>query len=235
MPGMLSLVCAGWKTIFHKIDAHYQINLMPLLKIQSLGKERCWALWHVTETEEALSFASMESCPEDIINSQKRLEWLAARALMKSMLEDSGLEYYGLRKDEFGKPFLKKHHHQISLSHSYPYVAAQLDAQRPVGIDLEQPKEKLKAIAHRVFSAGEVADAGDNIVKLCIYWCAKESLYKIYGKKNLMFTDHLRIEPFTLSESGVITGKIQFPDNETVVKLGYQVTREFVLVYTHTP
>lgn len=207
---------------------------MPLLKIQSLGKQQCWALWHITETEEALSFASMESCPEDIINSQKRLEWLAARALIKSILEDAGLEYYGLRKDEFGKPFLKKHHHHISLSHSFPYVAAQLDVSTSVGIDLEQPKEKLKIIAHRVFSPEEVADAGENIVKLCIYWCAKESLYKIYGKKNLMFTDHLKVSPFALADTGTMTGKILFGENETVVRLGYLVEPDFVLVYTHT-
>lgn len=207
---------------------------MPLSKIQSLGKQQCWALWHITETEEALSFLSMESCPEDIINSQKRLEWLAARALIKSMLEDAGLEYYGLRKDEFGKPFLKKHQHQISLSHSFPYVAAQLDGGTPVGIDLEQPKEKLKAIAHRVFSPEEVADAGDNIIKLCIYWCAKETLYKIYGKKNLMFTDHLKVSPFVLADTGTMTGKILFEGNEPAVRLGYLVEQDFVLVYTHT-
>ena len=207
---------------------------MPLLKIHSLGKEQCWALWHITETEEVLSFASMESCPEEITNSQKRLEWLASRALIKSMLENTGLDYNGLRKDEFGKPFLKKHNHHISLSHSYPYVAAQLDRLQSVGIDLEQPKEKLKPIADRVFSREEVMGAGEDITKLCIYWCAKESLYKLYGKRNLLFTDHLRVMPFVLSEAGSLSGKIQFPGTEIVVHLSYIVSDDFVIVYTDT-
>ena len=207
---------------------------MPLLKINSLGIERAWAVWQIIEPEEELSFASLESCPEEIVNRQKRLEWLAARALIKSMLEDFGLYYSGLRKDEFGKPFLKEHPHQISLSHSYPYVAAQIDRLHPVGIDLEQPKEKLRTIAHRVFTVGEVNDAGNDLVKLCIYWCAKESLYKIYGKRNLLFTDHLRIMPFELSTAGGFIGKIQLPEAETVVPLQYLVMTDFVMVYTDT-
>ncbi len=205
---------------------------MPLLQTNSLGKEQCWAIWHVTETEPELSYAAMESCPEEIVSLQKRLEWLAARALLRSMLDDVGLQYYGIRKNEFGKPFLKEHSHHISLSHSFPYVVAQIDKQQEVGIDLEQPKEKLRTIAHRVFSKEEVSDAANDIVKLCIYWCAKESLYKIYGKRNLLFTDHLQVMPFTLAQSGSLLGKIQVPGNEMVNHLRYIVKEEFVMVFT---
>ena len=207
---------------------------MPRLKIHSLGPEQAWAVWHITETEEELSFLSLESCPETIVNPQKRLEWLSARALIQALLQHFGLAYQGLRKDEFGKPFLKEHAHHISLSHSYPYVAAQLDRSQLVGIDLEQPKEKLRTIAHRVFTPGEVDDAANDLVKLCIYWCAKEALYKLYGKRNLFFTDHLRIMPFDLSQAGLLMGKIQLPENETVVHLRYLVNSDFVMVYTGT-
>ena len=47
---------------------------MPSVKTKVLGKEQEWALWHITETEQELSFAAMETCPEDIIHEQKRLE-----------------------------------------------------------------------------------------------------------------------------------------------------------------
>ena len=205
---------------------------MPILKINSIGKEQAWALWYIDETEAALSFFAQESCPEEIVNQQKRLEWLAVRALMKSVTAEFGLPYSGLRKDEFGKPFLKEHSHQISLSHSFPYVAVQLARHYPVGIDLEQPKEKLRIIAPRVFNPEEIKDAGDDVVKLCIYWCAKEALYKIYGKRNLLFTDHLRVMPFNLSQSGNINGKIILPNLETTVCLQYLVKEDFALVYT---
>ena len=207
---------------------------MPLQKVYKIGTEQAWALWHIAETEDELSFISQESCPEDIVNFQKRLEWLAARALVKTLLEEFGLDYYGLRKDEFGKPFLKEHPHQISLTHSFPYVAAQIDRHHPVGIDLEQPKEKLKTIAHRIFNEDEVKDAGDDIVKLCLYWSAKEALYKIHGKRNLLFTHHLSILPFKLASSGKLVGQIKLPEKETTLQLRYTVMQDFVVVYTDT-
>ncbi len=206
---------------------------MPLLEIHSLGENQAWALWHIRETEEELSALAGEICPSEIVNGYKRLEWLTGRLSIKSLLENLGLQYHGIRKDEYGKPFLHLLPHQISLSHSYPYVAAQIDRINPIGIDLEQPKEKLKKIATRVFSKNEVFDAGDNIVKLCIYWCAKESLYKIYGKRNLLFTEHLLVEPFSLSHFGSLTGKIQLPENEIIVPLQYLVMKDFVVVYTN--
>ncbi|CAN5405404.1 4'-phosphopantetheinyl transferase superfamily protein [soil metagenome] len=218
----------------YKIALEYHTNLMPLLKISSLGEEKAWGLWHIRESEEALSFGSMESCPEEIVNTQKRLEWLAGRNLIKSLAENLGLLYHGIKKDEYGKPFLNEHQHHISLSHSYPYVAAQIDRLNPVGIDLEQPKDKLRRIAYRVFNKNEIADAGDNFTKLCIYWCGKESLYKIYGKKNLHFIENLLITPFTLAKAGSLTGTIRLSDHETLVMLQYLVTEDFVMVYTDT-
>jgi len=207
---------------------------MPLLKIHPLGEHQAWGLWHMQETEEALSFESIESCPLEIIHHQKRLEWLTGRVLIKSLLENLGLLYHGIKKDEFGKPYLNQNPHHISLSHSYPYVVAQIDRNNSVGIDLEQPKEKLKNIAHRIFNKTETDDAGNNLIKLCIYWCAKESLYKIYGKKNLQFIKNLLVSPFTLSESGALEGKIKLEGSETLVALQYLVMKEYVMVYTDT-
>lgn len=205
---------------------------MPVIKIHSLWKEGAWGLWYIQEGETELSEFVEEVCPAEIVHEQKRLEWLAGRALIKSLTEKIEINYHGLTKDEFGKPFLNKHPHHISLSHSYPHVVAQIDRTNSVGIDLEQPKEKLRKIASRVFDKDEVKDAGYDITKLCIYWCAKEALYKIYGKRNLLFTDHLKVMPFTLSSSGRIEGKIQLPHHEIIAPLQYLVMKEFVIVYT---
>jgi len=207
---------------------------MPLTKIEPIGEGKAWGLWFITESEPDLSFLSFESCPDEVIHPQKRLEWLAGRALVKTLVEMVGLEYEGIRKDEFGKPFLKKHAHSISLSHSFPFVAAQIDVEQSVGIDVEQVKEKLKQVGPRVLGPEEVADAGNDLVKLCIYWCAKEALYKIHGRRNLLFSDHLRIKPFTLATAGALSGIIDLPESKVNVRLGYCVTPEYVLVYTDT-
>ncbi len=205
---------------------------MPLLKIQKTDKQSGWALWFITEQELELTEASGEQVDSSIVSYTKRLEWLAGRALIKSLVEQCGLEFYGLAKDKFGKPFLKGYSHPISLSHSYPYVAAQIDTKIEVGIDLEQPKSKLLTIAHRVLSPSELQDAGSDIVKHCIYWCAKEAMYKSYGKRGLHFADHLLISPFELKRCGDLEGKIIANGYSRELELIYSVQPDYVLVYT---
>lgn len=207
---------------------------MPLSKIEKTGSQSAWGLWLITEEEPDLSYLSFESCPEEIIHPEKRLEYLAGRALIKTLVESVQVTYEGLRKDEFGKPFLKSHPHAISLSHSFPYVAAQIDRSHSVGIDVEQIREKLRQVGPRVLSPREVADASGSLVKLCIYWCAKEALYKIHGKRNVLFTDHLQVSPFELAESGELQARIDVSGAEQNVTLRYHVTKEYVLVYTDT-
>jgi len=209
---------------------------MPLSKIEWTKEQSGWALWHINEPEEVLAMQlGPEVCPQDIVSKSKRLEWMAGRILIRTLVEYAGLIYEGLYKDEFGKPFLVNHHHSISLSHSYPHVAAQIDSFYQVGIDVEQPKDKLLKIAHRVLSKTEEIDAGNNIQKNCVYWCAKEALYKIYGKRGLSFSEHLSIHSFVLNKGGSLSGKISAPGNDELINLEYSIEDDFVLVYTKTP
>jgi 4'-phosphopantetheinyl transferase len=203
---------------------------MPLHKLEITESQCGWGIWHTTETENEL--AGEEHCPTDITNVVKRTEWNAGRMLMKNLVEKAGLVYHGIYKDDFGKPFLKDHPHQISLSHSHPHVAAQLNLNKPVGIDIEQPKAKLLKIAQRIFSPPEVADAGADLVKNCIYWCAKESLYKIYGQRGLSFMEHLYIAPFALTGKGELQGKILIDGQNLDYVLLYEVNGAYVLVRT---
>ena len=207
---------------------------MPLLKIQKTSKQSGWALWFITENENELVEASGDSIDSSIVSYTKRLEWLAGRSLIKSLVEQCGMEFYGLEKDEFGKPSLKNHTHFISLSHSHPYVAAQIDPMLEVGIDLEQPKEKLLTIAHRVLSQPELEDAGTDVIKHCVYWCAKEALYKSYGKRGLHFADHLYVAPFALMRNGDLHGKIAKNGYSRELDLIYSIQPDYVLVHTKT-
>jgi 4'-phosphopantetheinyl transferase len=205
---------------------------MPLMKLQKDNAQSGWALWFITESEEELQHVSGEIIDNTIASYSKRLEWLAGRALLKELVEQCGMNFYGLEKNEFGKPSLKKHSHHISLSHSYPYVAAQIDLRIEVGIDLEQPKTKLLSIAPRVLASSELDDAGQDVIKHCVYWCAKEALYKSYGKRGLHFADHLAIKPFTLARMGDLHGKIDINGFTRELPLQYSIQPDYVLVCT---
>ncbi len=205
---------------------------MPLYKIEQQSSQSVFGIWQITESEVELSVKAFEECPSDLLSPQKRLEWLAVRVLVNELLMQNKLRYSGLLKDEFGKPFLKELPNQISLTHSFPYVAAQLHSVQSVGIDLEQPKEKLLRVAHRVFSIEELNDAATNLTKLCIYWCAKEAMYKIYGKRGLHFSNQLNIDPFELKSEGLLKGTISADSQKQTVILEYRVENDFVMVLT---
>lgn len=206
---------------------------MPLVKLEYQSNERAWGLWHITESEEELAkpIQEFESIPDNITHEQKRLEYCVGRLLAKTLLEKTSLRFEGIVKDEFGKPFFKNNSWQLSLSHSYPYVGALIDKRKSVGIDVEQIKSKLIKIAPRVLHSTELIDAGDNETKHCIYWCAKEALIKIYGKKDLVFAEHLQIMPFTLQNQGDISGRIIVNHTETTIPLRYEVHSSFVVVF----
>jgi phosphopantetheinyl transferase len=205
---------------------------MPLQKMLHLDEHGAVAIWQIAETETTLAARAQETCPAELVSPIKRLEWLAGRLLLKHLIEQMGLTYHGVYKDEFGKPFLNKLPLHISLSHSYPFVAAQLQANHAVGIDLEQPKEKLLSIANRVLSADEERDAGVEVKKHCVYWCAKETMYKIYGRRALHFSTQLHVAPFTLEHAGILSGIIRATGGPQMVKMRYQVDSDYVLVYT---
>ena len=206
---------------------------MPAERIYT-RHDAIWGYWRIEE--EALSLAAevpSEKPPEAVRNPLKRLEFLAGRVLIKTLLDQWNLSFPGLTKDEYGKPFLAGSPVRISLSHSFPYVAAILHRDKNVGIDLEQPKNKMLRIGPRVLAADELADAGEDIVKHCIYWCAKEALTKIHGKKDLIFCKNLLVRPFLLACSGHLIGRIVANNQETTIPLEYIVTDNFVVVVSH--
>jgi 4'-phosphopantetheinyl transferase len=204
---------------------------MPLDNLE-LSANRTWGVWKISEDEQWLSrqIAPHEQIADELRNPYKRLEFAASRVLLKTLLANWHLPFEGLIKDGAGKPYLRNSDFHISLSHSYPYVAAIIDKEKSVGIDLEQPKDKLLRIAERVLNNEELRNAGNDIVKHCVVWCAKETLIKIYGKKHLVFASELAIEPFQLQKDGILTGRIIANDMKGVYQLHYHVYDNFVLV-----
>ena len=209
---------------------------MPLAKIVS-EEDRTWGLWRIGESESSLAqqVAPWEIVSDTITNENKRLEFLAGRVLVKEIFASMSLNFQGITKDQYGKPFPKGNDCHLSLSHSYPYVAALVDRNGPVGIDLEQPKDKLLRIAHRILHVEELENAGEDIVKHTVYWCAKETLVKLHGQKNLTFAENLIIDGFKLKTEGNIRGRIIVSQDERVIPLRYILFPNFVVVFNLRP
>ncbi|MEK6616384.1 MAG: 4'-phosphopantetheinyl transferase superfamily protein [Bacteroidota bacterium] len=169
-------------------------------------------IWHITESVDELlkmKFFSKEDVSQ--LNSfsyeHRKKEWLVSRILAEKLTgeKDTQIIY-----DEHGKPCLENSTLHISLSHSHNLLAVIIDKQE-TGIDIELIKPKVIRIKEKFMNEAELnsLQKENQEEQLTIYWCAKESLYKLYGKKELVFKKHLLIEPFQYSEKGIIMGWIK--------------------------
>ena len=66
---------------------------------------------------------------------------------------------------------------------------------------------------------------------LCIYWGAKEALYKYYGKKEVLFIEHLFIENFD-KNSSTFKGIINMPEFKKEINMNFEILEDHTLVYT---
>lgn len=185
---------------------------MPLVHSEKIDANTTLLLWNLTEDEavlrEMLGQVNNMNELDSISHPQKIREWLASRLLIKKLVEEFGIIYEGLHKDEHGKAFLVNNGSHISLTHTADYVAAVLNLESSVGIDMEKKSDKLIRTARKFLSDEEFQQSGNDVTKLCIYWCAKEALYKLYGKKKISFKEDIRINPFDAHQlliSGTLT------------------------------
>jgi 4'-phosphopantetheinyl transferase len=137
----------------------------------------------------------------------KQLEWLASRTCVKYSIEALNHPYCGIAKDQHNNPYFIDNQGFVSLSHTNEYAVAVVSFEDEVGIDIEKISDKLSRVAHKYLSPPEHLHAGNDLFKMCVYWCAKESLYKWYGKKNLSFKENIYIESFEENPS-VLQGEI---------------------------
>lgn len=207
---------------------------MPLVQIEKTPSSSCWALWRITEAERDLSdqIHIQDSIPDDIVHPRKRIEFAAGRLLTKIVLDHLGLSFSGITKDSFGKPGLRDLPWRVSLSHSFPFAAVIVNEKRNPGIDVEQPTPKLLRIGSRVLHPSELNDAGVDVEKHCIYWCAKETLMKVHGKRNIVFAQNLRVEPFQMAQNGPLSGSIIDNNRREQVEMQFHNFSEFVVVHT---
>lgn len=136
-----------------------------------------------------------------------------------------------IKYDDKGKPYLAEDNRHISISHSHDKLAIIINEQESTGIDVELIRDKVLKIKHKFLSDSELKDANDNVEKLLIYWAAKETLYKIYGLKEVDFIEHLFVKPFTKHNLGTIIGIITLPNVNETFHLNYQLLDDYVLVY----
>lgn len=210
---------------------------MPLISRRNLLPEGELGVWKIEESEDFfyknLELTEAESqFLKEIKGKGRRMEWIATRYLLHYL---TGREKRGtLYKDEFGKPHLENSDFQISITHSHGMAAA-IGAPEPVGIDLQYFVPKIELLAHKYMRKEEWESvlSKTRLEHLHVYWCAKEVLYKAYGRRQLAFIDHLLIEPFEFKKKGgTFKGVIRKDDFLAHYQLWYEIVEnDYFLVF----
>lgn len=164
-----------------------------LLQITEPSANTILGLWQIEESVQELS---SNISPEDLktiesYHPNKQLEFLATRQLIRQVCEKHQITYHGIEKDEYGKPHLMDSTYHISVSHAFPLVGCLIHKKEPCGLDIEKPRPQLNRIKNKFLSKEELVRCGEDLELLCLHWSAKEALYKIYGRKQLIFAEEL--------------------------------------------
>lgn len=157
----------------------------------------------------------------------RRCEWLAARVLLEHLAGG----FHEVKYDINGAPFIEDKNVYISISHTKGYAAVLIQDHPHAGIDIEQRSERVLKVQKRFINKKEEEsiDSNNPIEQLLVYWCAKETLFKMIGEKEVDFLKHLHVHPFEYD----IKGRLKTSETRTIFcrdyEMIYMIEKDFVL------
>jgi phosphopantetheinyl transferase len=205
---------------------------MPLLQKHTSPR---WGIWKIEEGWEQL-LAQFE-CPalyrpflDKCLSDSRKAEWLAVRLLLREL---TGREMTVAYRDN-GSPYLPESDCNISISHTRGHAAVILDCAHVVGIDIEYRSERVQRIKSRFLHESErdgLRNASTEALLIC--WSAKETAFKMTGRRTADFRKDIRVlPPFELSEpSGCVDVKETLTAASAVYGIKYAVTPAYVVTY----
>ncbi len=209
---------------------------MPLLLDQSLPENTRLLVWDITENTDWLkSNVTLNEEEGNLYNTfshePRRKQWLAVRLILQHYF--AGNTNHHIQYDEFGKPYFKDAKLTISISHSHQLGGVIISSLIELGLDIERLDHRIEKIKTKFLSDEELQQLnGQNMnEQLHIYWCAKEVMYKIYGRKGLEFKDHLKILPFNYKPEGSIKGLLSKAGEEISFEINYRNFKGYMIAW----
>lgn len=133
-------------------------------------------------------------------NEKRRREHLAWRRIVRREL---GAKVH-IDYNDVGAPVVDAEGRWISVAHGGESVAVAI-ADCPVGIDIESVTRDFDRVAPRYMTEAEQSLAADENWA-CFVWCAKEAMYKLYGRRGVELRGELRVESFDCSTMTIYGG-----------------------------
>jgi len=206
---------------------------MPLFKHIHINETCQLAIWKISEElvelQNAICLNDLDRKRCDSFGSiARKKEYLCTRILVRKLLGDGVF----IKNNTDGKPYLINSDFEISISHSKDYVGIMVGQGYDLALDIEYLSERVFRITKRFMSEDEMAHLSEIDKQLHIYqhWCAKECLIKLYGKKDVLLIDELKIYPF-LPQQGTFYGEVIRPDFSKKFNFQYETFDSYLMVW----
>lgn len=193
--------------------------ISPRLYIEPPQTEEETSFW--TTDEEVAQAAAFRS-------ERRRREFLTWRAIVRRELG----RHTRITYDELGAPSLPDGEAYVAVSHCSGRVAVCLSPNR-CAVDIERADRDFSRAAERFLTPDEAALSSDPRWPGLV-WCAKETLYKYAGQRNLNLLRDLRIEhvgsnPDVPLNEWTIEGRIGHEEEPILLSAG--CIEDFLVVY----
>lgn len=206
---------------------------MPLLETRYLPNKVAIAIWKIEENDayfqRLLDLSDEEEVEIARLKGRRKTEWLASRWCWNTLARD--LNHGPIIKDEYGKPCIRDSDWHMSISHTHSYTAV-ITAPLLVGIDIQTKVEKITRLAPKFLNDQELEQvnlSANPVDYLHVYWGAKESLYKAWGRRAIDFKTQMYLKSFNI-ESGATQGYLH-KEGLQRFNIRFEISRSYVLVY----
>ncbi len=206
---------------------------MPLLLTRQLNSHTILGIWQLTESLEELRQLLPAHVATDQLTGQvhprRQQEWLASRTLVYLLLQHFTDEPLPLERNQQGKPYFAQNSLHVSITHS-PYLAAVILSDKyEVGIDIELISPKALRVADKFLSEVEKKSTKSDEKETCLYWSAKETLYKMYSRKKLILKENIFTSPGL--QANTLQGSVQIGNFSKLYQIPFEIILNHVLTY----
>ncbi|MDX5418520.1 MAG: 4'-phosphopantetheinyl transferase superfamily protein [Hymenobacteraceae bacterium] len=209
---------------------------MPLLHTRQLDAHTLLGVWSLEERpEELLHTLPAYLSPEEGLaqaHPRRQREWLASRTLTYQLLQHFTDEPLPLQRDVNGKPIFERADYRLSITHSPRLAAVILSERYDVGIDIELVSAKALRVADKFLTEQEKVFTADDEQQTCLYWSAKETLYKMYSQKQLIFKENLLLEPAQSPENNLLQGRVITDKFSKLYQIHHELLLNHILTYS---
>lgn len=211
---------------------------MPLYQTIKTASGLHIGIWEISEAKADFSHLLI---PEEMVDacnnyhSEKRqLERCAIRALLFAMTNS----HLHINYNENGRPFLQERDYHISISHSGRFVTLALHPTCQPGIDIEHFSQRILKVKSHVFSLEEMQqtsseDKEEETILSILYWCAKETAFKIIGNEVYDFKKMLYVSPFDYKKENELLIHVLSAAQPLTLPVSYKLYPDFILTWSY--